>query len=188
MVATLSVSSRNCYLLRRTLLFLLRPIARLRIKYQSGPSPGQKLSAPGAARKSSLGLLFGGQRFRPAPARAVGPILKATEQCAGLGHQGAPKKLPWTAIWGAEIPASARCQTKIEGLGEAHWRGPPRRPEKAALDLYLGKPKYRPAPKRATRPILRAAEQRTGGATQAPRKSGSGPLFVVMRTPSPLYR
>ena len=68
-----------------------------------------------------------------------GPKLRATEQRAGGGPLGAPKKQPGTAIQEAEIPASAaRCQTEIEGRGAVLWRGPARCPEKAAWDRYLG--------------------------------------------------
>ena len=72
--------------------------------------------------------------------RAARPKLRATEQRADGAPRGAPKKRPWTAIRGAEIAARARpgCQTDIEGRGAAHWRGPPGRPEKAALDRYSG--------------------------------------------------
>ena len=55
--------------------------------------------------------------------------------------------------------------------GAERWRGPPRRPEKAALAHYLGKPRYRPTPVRAARLILRVAEKRAGGGHQgAPKK------------------
>ena len=93
--------------------------------------------------------------------------MRATEQRAGGGHQGTPKKRPGTAIRGAEIPARAR-QTDIEGHGAAHWRGLPRRPEKAAWDRYSGRQRYQPAPARAARPKLGASEQRADEATKAP--------------------
>ena len=51
-----------------------------------------------APRKSGLGPLFGGPRYRPTPAHAARPKLWASEQSAGEGHQGAPKKRPRTAI------------------------------------------------------------------------------------------
>ena len=83
----------------------------------------------------------------------------------------------------------ARCQTDIVGRGAAHWRGPPGRPEKAALDRYSGgrDSGLRPCalPDRYRGPRSSALAQAPG----APRKSGLGPLFSVLRTgPSPLYR
>ena len=79
------------------------------------------------------------------------PILKGDEQCAGGGPRGIPKKGPWTTIRGAEIPARARCQTKIEGHGAARWRGPRGIPKKWPCTAIRGGgfgARYRPAPPR----------------------------------------
>ena len=53
--------------------------------------------ATGAALKSPLGPLFGGAEIT-ACARAARPKLRASEQRAGVGHQGTPKKWPGTPI------------------------------------------------------------------------------------------
>ena len=79
------------------------------------------------------------------------PILKGDEQRAGGGPWGIPKKGPWTTIRGAEIPARARCQTKIEGHGAARAGGAPGASRKSGLAPLFGGgfgARYRPAPPR----------------------------------------
>ena len=82
--------TRNRYLLRRT------PIVSVATDSHAirnwGPRSSALAGAPGAAQKSGLGPLFGGPRYRPAPTHAARPKLWASEQRAGEGHQGAPKK------------------------------------------------------------------------------------------------
>ena len=65
------------------------------------------------------------------------PKLRATEQRAGVGHQGAPKKRPGTAIWGGPRywPVPARAARPILRATEQRAGGGPK---KAAWDRYLG--------------------------------------------------
>ena len=180
-----SVSSQRCAG-RRTaiccagpLLSLLRPIARLGLKYHSGPSPGPKLRA---MEQRPGGGPWGGPKKQfwtairwaeiPAHVRAARPQMRTSEERAGGGHQGAPKKRPWTTIVGAEIPARARahCHTEIDGLGAARWRGYQGAAKKRPGTAIRGA-RYQPAPVRAARLKLRAPEQRASGGHQgAPKK------------------
>ena len=147
--------TRNCYLLRRT------PTVSVATDSQAGDKISQQaiarteIEGHGAALALSAIEVLGGVRWR--------------------GHQGAPKKRPWTAIrGGAEIPAHAHagCRTDIEGRGAACWWGPPRHPEKAGL--LFGGARYRPVPARAARLKLRASEQRAGGGHQGALKKRLG--------------
>ena len=65
------------------------------------------------------------------PALAARPQLRATEQGAGGGHQGASKKRPGTAIRGTEISTlTARPQLRAteQGAGGGHQGAPKKRP------------------------------------------------------------
>ena len=168
----------NRYLLRRTTIVSVATDSQAADKISKWAIAWTEIEGHGAAcwwgpprhpEKAALDCYSGGPRYRPWPADR--PILRAAEQRAGagVGHQGAPKK--WSRRSEIQAHVRARCQTNIEGLGAGRWRGPPRLPKKAALDRFSGKPRYRPAPARAARPILRAAEERAGGGHQvAPKK------------------
>ena len=72
------------------------------------------------------------------PAHAAIPQLRATEQGAGGGHQGDPKKRPGAAIRGGwDTGPSALPDRNCGPRAACRWM-PPRRPEKAVSDLYLG--------------------------------------------------
>ena len=94
----------------------------------------------GGPKKSGLRPLFGGAEI---PARAARPQLSSSEERAGGGHQGAPKKRNGTPNRG---------------------------------------PRYRPVPAHAAGPNCWPQSSALVKATKAPRKSGLGPLFGVMRT------
>ena len=105
-----------------------------------GPGAGLRRGPPRRPEKAAWGRYSGGAGI---PALAARPQLRAPEQASGGGHQGAPKKRPGAAIRGGR-DTGPRCQTAIEGHGAGRWRGPPRRPEKAAWGRYSGGPGYRP--------------------------------------------
>ena len=74
------------------------------------------------------------------------------------------------------------CQTEIEGRGAARWRGPPGRPEKAALDRYSWGRDSGPCPRALPDQNRGPRSSALAGANVAPRKSSLGPLLGVMRT------
>ena len=187
----------NRYLLRRTTIVSVATDSQAADKISKRAITWTEIEAHGTAcwwgpprhpEKAALDCYSGGARYRPWPADR--PILRAAKQRAGEGHQGAPKKWPRTAIQGSEIQAHVRacCQTNIEGLGAGRWRGPLRLPKKAALDRFSGKPRYGPAPARAARPILRAAEKRAGGGHQgAPKKRPGTAIWGYENAGLPRY-
>ena len=144
MVATLLVSSRR-YAGRRN------PIVSVATNGQAGDKISQRAIARteveghgaawwrgplGQSEKAALDCYSGGARYQPAPALAARPKLRASEQHAGGGHQGTPKKWP-----GTEIPAPALvcCQTDIEG-----YQGAPKKRLGTAIQGYenAGLPRY----------------------------------------------
>ena len=80
---------------------------------------------PGRPKKAALDHYSGAEILACAHTRCL-TIFSGNEQCADRGLHGFPRKWPWTAIRGAEIPARPRalCQTDIEERRAARWRGP----------------------------------------------------------------
>ena len=152
MCATLSVASPRCagrgtaICCGGPFLSLLRLIAMMRIKYRAARP---KLRAAeqraggghrGAPKKRPLTAIRGGRDSSPC-LRALPDGNRVPRSSALAGAPGVPRKSSLGPLLGAaEIAACprARCQTDIEGRGAARWRGPPGRPEKAALDSYTG--------------------------------------------------
>ena len=126
------------YLLCRTIMSLLRPLAIVWIKYLARAF--QQVS-----QINGLGQLFwGGRDTSP---RTLQDRYSGATSSTLAGAPGRPEKAALDLYSGGEIPARAHvsCQTDIQEQRAARWQGPQGVPKKRPW-ISIQRARYQPAP------------------------------------------